>query len=280
MRANGLSISSRTRLEQWVSHYNQGRPHASLGPGIPEPDRAFLMTGSQYGHQLVQNCKVAGRFSSDCITSTAAKERRVKDKLLRRRRPLITSPLEWQMMAAPVLHPVIPVLAERGGTRLQTPRPTVLVDTREQNPLNLSRFSGWFAGIEKKALKLGDYSIAGLEDVCVVERKDLSDLVHSCTADRTAFINRLRLMARYPHRLLVITSTLSQIKSPYAHARVDPNRITQFLVATLAGLQVPFVCSETHELGEELVGSYLYQVHLYHWLESNDHGRFLADDDI
>jgi ERCC4-type nuclease len=193
---------------------------------------------------------------------------------------LITSPLEWQMTAAPVPHPIIPALAERGGTQLQTPRPTLLVDTREQNPFNFSRFKGWFAGIEKKALSLGDYSVAGLEDVCVVERKDLSDLVHSCTTDRSAFINRLRLMARYPHRLLVITSTLSQIKSPYTHARVDPNRISQFLVATLAGLRVPFICSETHELGEELVGSYLYQVHLYHWLESNDCGRFLTDDNI
>jgi hypothetical protein len=27
---------------------------------------------------------------------------------------------------------------------------------------------------------------------------------------------------------------------------------------------VPFVCSETNELGEELVGSFLYQVHLHH----------------
>jgi len=204
----------------------------------------------------------------------------VKDRLLRRRRPLITSPLQWQMTAAPVPHPIIPVIAERGGTQLQTPRPTLLVDTREQNPFNFSRFKGWFAGVEKKPLSLGDYSIAGLEDVCVVERKDLSDLVHSCTTDRGAFIHRLRLMARYPHRLLVVTSTLSQIKSPYTHANVDPNRITQFLVATLAGLQVPFICSETHELGEELVGSYLYQVHLYHWLELNDCGRFLTDDDI
>jgi hypothetical protein len=204
----------------------------------------------------------------------------MKDRLLRRRRPLITSPLEWQMTAAPVSHPVIPVFAERGGTQLTTPRATVLVDTREQNPFNFSRFRGWFAGIEKKALAIGDYSVAGLEGVCAVERKSLSDLVHSCTVDRNTFINRLRRMARYPHRLLVVTSALSQVKSPYAHASVDPNRTTQFLVAVLAGLQVPFVCSETHELGEELVGSYLYQVHLYHWLESNDHGRFLSDNDI
>lgn len=184
------------------------------------------------------------------------------------------------MTAAPVEPPVIPVLAERGGTQLKTPRPVVIVDTREQNPFNFSRFGGWFAGFERKALKLGDYSVAGLEDICVVERKDLSDLVHSCTVDRSVFINRLRRMVGYPYRLLVITSAMSQVKSPYPHSNVDPNRITQFLIATLVRLQVPFLCSETHELGEELVASYLYQVHLYHWLESNDHGHFLADNDL
>jgi len=175
---------------------------------------------------------------------------------------------------------MIPVIAERGGTQLKTPRPVLLVDTREQNPLDFSRFDGWFAGIEKKALKLGDYSVAGMEEICVVERKDLSDLVHSRTASRSVFMNRLRQMAQYPHRLLLVTSTLSQIKSPYAHAGENPNRIAQSLIAMLAGLQVPFLCSETHELGEELVASYLYQVHLYHWLETNDHGRFLIDNDI
>ena len=24
-------------LKEWVAHYNKGRPHSSLGPGIPEP---------------------------------------------------------------------------------------------------------------------------------------------------------------------------------------------------------------------------------------------------
>jgi len=199
---------------------------------------------------------------------------------LRRRHPLIMSPLDWQMTAAPVRHPLIPVLAERGGTQLKTPRPVLLVDTREQNPFDFSRFDGWFAGVEKKALALGDYSVVGLENHCVVERKELSDLVRSCTIDREVFVRRLRRMAEYPHRLLVITSAMSQVKSPYSHSKIDPNQVTQFLIAALAGLHVPFVCSETHELGEELIASYLYQVHLYHWLESNDHGRFLSDNDL
>jgi len=114
----------------------------------------------------------------------------------------------------------------------------------------------------------------------VVERKDLADLIHSCTTDRCVFVKRLREMAQCPHRLLLITSTLSQIKSPHAHTAINPNHIAQSLIAILAGLQVPFLCSETHELGEELVASYLYQVHLYHWLETNDYGRFLADNDL
>ena len=47
-----------------------------------------------------------------------------------------------------------------------------------------------------KALKLADYSIAGLEDVCVVERKELPDLVHSLTVNCDVFVRRLQLMSK------------------------------------------------------------------------------------
>ena len=165
----------------------------------------------------------------------------------RRTTNLIKSPLDWHMAAAPVPHPPIPVLAERGGAQLRTPRCTVVVDTREQNPFGFSRFEGWFAGVEKRALNLGDYSIAGLEERCVVERKDLPDLVHSFTSERPAFVHRLRLMSKYPHRLLVITTALSQVKSSQPYGG-NPNRLTQFLIAALAGLQIPFLCTETQFL--------------------------------
>ena len=197
-----------------------------------------------------------------------------------RRRTLITSPLKWQMTALPVAHPALPVVAERGGTQLRTPKPVIVVDTREQNPFAFGRFGNWFSGIEKRPLELGDYSIAGLEEICVVERKDLNDLVRSFHMERQVFVARLRRMSAFPDRLLVITAPLSQVKSRYEHSPANPNQITQSLIASLAGLRVPFVCVDTHELGEEIVASYLYQVHLYHWLESNGHGRVLADDDL
>ena len=88
---------------------------------------------------------------------------------MKRRRLLIPSPLDCRRTPTPVPHPAFPVLAERGGTQLRAPRPVALVDTREKNPFDFSRFEGWFADVQRKALELGDYSVAGLEQLCVVD---------------------------------------------------------------------------------------------------------------
>jgi hypothetical protein len=137
----------------------------------------------------------------------------LKPVLLGRRRRLITSPLEWHKTALPVAYPALPVVAERGGTQLRAPRPVILVDTQEQNPFSFARFQGWFAGIKKKTLALGDYRVSGIDEVCVVERKDLNDFVRSFTRERPAFIGRLRRMSSFPERLLAITAPMSQVKS-------------------------------------------------------------------
>ncbi len=99
--------------------------------------------------------------------------------------------------------------------------------------------------------------------------------------NRAVFIKRLRRMAERPHSLLVVTAPLSEIKSEYPCIALPiPTRITQSLIAVLAGLRLPFVCTDNHELGEEIVASYLYQTFLYDWLDRNGHGRRLADDDL
>jgi hypothetical protein len=45
-------------------------------------------------------------------------------------------------------------------------------------------------------------------------------------------------------------------------------------------VQVPFVCSETIELGEELVGSNPHKVHLYRWLKFNNYDRPVTQGSI
>jgi putative transposase len=39
-------------LKEWVMHYNEGRPHMSLGPGIPQPRVALPMSCQTHRHQL------------------------------------------------------------------------------------------------------------------------------------------------------------------------------------------------------------------------------------
>lgn len=85
---------------------------------------------------------------------------------------------------------------------------------------------------------------------------------------------RGRLSGSFCGRLLVITRTLRWVKARYPYSAANPNHIFQSVIALLAGLNIPFVCAEKEGLGEEPVASYLYQVHLYHWLETNGYGRW------
>ncbi len=43
----------------WVAHYNRGRPHSSLGPGIPDPPVDLPVTPHKCRHRIPHNCKVA-----------------------------------------------------------------------------------------------------------------------------------------------------------------------------------------------------------------------------
>ena len=47
-------------LLQWMLHYNRGRPHSSLGPGMPEPPQAKVPV-SGHRHRLPNGCRVTSR---------------------------------------------------------------------------------------------------------------------------------------------------------------------------------------------------------------------------
>ncbi len=52
-------------LQQWVQHYNRGRPHESLGPGIPDPSHDWCAPASNghripEGHRILANAILGG----------------------------------------------------------------------------------------------------------------------------------------------------------------------------------------------------------------------------
>jgi putative transposase len=51
----------RTILREWVRHYNQGRPHASLGPGIPDSESRPRPCPSIHRHELADDRRIRAR---------------------------------------------------------------------------------------------------------------------------------------------------------------------------------------------------------------------------
>jgi transposase InsO family protein len=48
-------------LKEWVTHYNTGRPHLSLGPGIPHPREALAVGPTTARHHLPRGYRIALR---------------------------------------------------------------------------------------------------------------------------------------------------------------------------------------------------------------------------
>jgi transposase InsO family protein len=48
-------------LKEWAAHYNKGRPHMSLGPGIPQPMRPLPRPSQTHRHRLPRDLCVGSR---------------------------------------------------------------------------------------------------------------------------------------------------------------------------------------------------------------------------
>lgn len=48
----------RTILREWITHYNQGRPHCSLGPGLPVATSKPTVVSRTHRHQIPEGWQV------------------------------------------------------------------------------------------------------------------------------------------------------------------------------------------------------------------------------
>ena len=74
------------------------------------------------------------------------------------------------------------LLVKRHGSsiirRAGVPKPLVIVDTREKQPLPLfANHPNWIGGERRQALKTGDDTVEEMDRVLSLERKSLADLV-------------------------------------------------------------------------------------------------------
>ena len=103
----------------------------------------------------------------------------------------------------------------------------ILIDSREQCPYS-------FACQTKRCkLEAGDYSVLGGEDVVAVERKSLSDFVHTVVHDKGRFRAELEKLARMTLACVVVEADLDGVLRGLRQADLRLVTPTAVLGATL-----------------------------------------------
>jgi ERCC4-type nuclease len=187
----------------------------------------------------------------------------------------------------PAAPPTGRLIVKRGGHSItrQIPKPIVLVDAREKCPFDFSQFKNWIAGEKRTTLKAGDYSIEGMENLLVLERKTLSDLITTVIQQRERFFKQCEKMTKYRWRALLIEASYEDIKTPYDYeiynTLAHPNAVSGTLDALEARYGIPVIYTSLYRLlAEEKAASWLSKHFTYWYLEKNGYGRVLQEGDM
>jgi len=117
---------------------------------------------------------------------------------------------------------------------------TVIVDTREQKPWHFLGFNAdanqenrpLIVPTERNALKTGDYSIKGMEDLITIERKSHSDAWSTFIRERDRFERELERMSKMEFAAIIIECDENSLlcRRPI-ESRANPKTIYRSLIA-------------------------------------------------
>jgi len=148
-------------------------------------------------------------------------------------------------MNAPL--PNLPALRHLGD--LADRLPTVIIDTREQTALPITRLP-----VIRSGLYSGDYSVSGFENAFAVERKSIDDLVGCCaSAGRERFEHELHRLRGFDFKRLLIIGQRERVERGDYQSKITPAAVLGSLAAWEVRYSVPVVWTATPEEGAALV---------------------------
>jgi ERCC4-type nuclease len=138
--------------------------------------------------------------------------------------------------------------------QLKPEKITAIVDSREQNALDLSPLRCVTDG-----LSTGDYALAACPDVCRIERKSLDDLLACCGSQRDRFEREIERLLAFPVKVLLIESTWAEIELGQWRSKLTPSQVSGSLIGWAArGIQVELVGS--HERAGRFASRLLFTI--------------------
>jgi len=136
-------------------------------------------------------------------------------------------------------HQTLPALKSLG--KLASARPTIIIDTREQAPLQFTRLEA----VTGKLMS-GDYSVRGVEHLFAVERKSVDDLVGCCMGDnRERFMREMHRLRGFRFARLLIVGTREEIAAGGYRSKLSPKVVLNSLSAWEARFNIPAIFAPT-----------------------------------
>lgn len=123
--------------------------------------------------------------------------------------------------------------------KMGAPRLVILCDTREQAPLDFSRWPD--VQVEAGTLRAGDYSLKGLERQFGIERKSLPDLVSSITTGRERLERELDVLKGFAVAAIVVEGTMDEVRRHRYRSQTSPESVLQTLAAWQVRYGVPTI---------------------------------------
>ncbi len=114
----------------------------------------------------------------------------------------------------------------------------IVVDTREQRPLDFSVFPDVEVAIG--TLQAGDYSLYGFASEIAVERKSIDDLVGCLTTDRDRFKRELERLRGHSSVMVVVEAPFNDIRMGRYRSQMDPNAAMQSVFSIMQKYRLPF----------------------------------------
>lgn len=139
---------------------------------------------------------------------------------------------------------------------------TAIIDTREQTPFTLSPMK-----TVRGTLATGDYSVAGLENSIVIERKSRDDLISCVGPQRPRFEREILRMLAYPVRAVIVETTWHQLESGGWRSNVTPQSAVGSVVGWIAA-GVPFVMAGDHLHADRFAARLLFIAARRRWREA------------
>ena len=113
----------------------------------------------------------------------------------------------------------------------------IIVDSREQKPLDFSPYEQYGVEVERAKLRTGDMTISGFKRQVVIERKSLQDCVSTLTHGRARFTREIYDRAAFATlKVLVVEASWADLSRPYPFA---PGANPESIVNSLFALMLP-----------------------------------------